>query len=166
MARPAKTTTLPPIAVFDLDGTLSDTRHRLHHVASTPRDWNAFFREARHDPPLTAGIDLAREWSTRCELGYVTGRPERCRRDTERWLAEQGLPVGELWMRRERDFRPARVAKVELLRSLARERTIEIVVDDDVQVCDAYREAGFEVLRADWMETAPLLRQVQERGRT
>lgn len=157
-----------PVAVFDLDGTLADTRHRLHFVESAPKDWTAFFRAADQDPPLQAGIALALEWAERCDLAYVTGRPERCRRATERWLADQGLPRGTtLAMRAPRDFRPARVAKLELLRALSREREVAVVVDDDGQVCDAYRAAGFEVVVADWMPPAQALHRAQEdTGRT
>ncbi len=155
------------LAVFDLDGTLSDTRHRLHHVSATPRDWDAFFRAAGEDPPLPAGVSLALDWAERCDLGYVTGRPERCRRDTEDWLAAQGLPSGDLWMRDDTDRRPARVTKPRLLQRVARHRTVAVVVDDDVQVCDAYRRAGFTVVHADWMPPSETLEQAQEdKGRT
>jgi phosphoglycolate phosphatase-like HAD superfamily hydrolase len=156
-----------PVAVFDLDGTLADTRHRLHLVESAPKDWAAFFRAADQDPPLAEGVALALEWAERCDLAYVTGRPERCRRATWGWLADQGLPRGTLWMRAARDFRPARTAKPELLRELAREREVAVVVDDDAEVCDAYRRAGFEVVHADWMPPAPTLHHAQEDdGRT
>ncbi|MEV6110349.1 hypothetical protein AB0M28_37455 [Streptomyces sp. NPDC051940] len=157
-----------PLAVFDLDGTLADTRHRLHYVEGTPRDWKAFFRAAKDDPPLAEGIALALDWAERCELAYVTGRPEYCRRSTVRWLAAQGLPAGgRLSMRGARDFRPARVAKPALLRELAAEREIAVVVDDDLQVCEAYENAGFAVVRADWMPPAAALDRAQEEeGRT
>lgn len=156
-----------PLAVFDLDGTLSDTRHRLHHITGRPRDWDAFFRAAVDDPPLPTGVALALEWAERAELGYVTGRPERCRRDTEGWLAAHGLPGGELWMRDDTDRRPARVTKPRLLQRVARRRTVAVVVDDDELVCDAYRRAGFRVIRADWMPAAPALERAQEdQGRT
>jgi phosphoglycolate phosphatase-like HAD superfamily hydrolase len=148
-----------PLAVFDLDGTLSDTRHRLHHLERRPKDWDAFFDEAGDDPPLPTGIALALQSAQDCDLAYVTGRPERCRPATLAWLAAQGLPDGELHMRRVRDRRPARVAKVGVMRTLARTRVIA--------VCEAYTREGWPVLRADWQETAPLLEQAQEtEGRT
>ncbi|MFR9676507.1 hypothetical protein [Streptomyces sp. TR06-5] len=160
-------TSARPLAVFDLDGTLSDVRHRLHHLASVPKNWDAFFRSAVDDLPLHAGIALAKEWAERADLGYVTGRPERCRRDTEDWLAAQGLPAGELWMRDDTDRRPARVTKPRLLGRVARDRTVAVVVDDDPFVCDAYRRAGFSVVRADWMPPSEDLEQAQEdSGRT
>jgi hypothetical protein len=42
-----------------------------------------------------------------------------------------------------------------------------VVVDDDPQVCDALEQAGWPVLRADWMGQPEALEQAQEdAGRT
>jgi phosphoglycolate phosphatase-like HAD superfamily hydrolase len=157
-----------PLLVLDIDGVLADVRHRLRHVQAAPKDWDAFFAAARDDPPLTEGVRLAREGAVDCEVVYVTGRPERCRADTLAWLDEHGLPAGRLAMRADGDRRPARVAKLGLLRRLARERPVAAVVDDDPQVCAAYAAAGFPVLRAQWMAPQPVaLQQAQEQdGRT
>jgi hypothetical protein len=100
-----------PLAVFDVDGVLADVRHRLHHVAGRPKDWDAFFAAALDDPPLQQGVALARASAEDCDVVYVTGRPERCRADTLTWFRRHGLPEGELRMRDDRDRRPARVAK-------------------------------------------------------
>ncbi|MFH0241061.1 hypothetical protein ACGRHY_01145 [Streptomyces sp. HK10] len=155
------------LAVFDLDGTLADVRHRLHFLDGR-RDWEAFFAAAPGDPPLAESVELALTAAGEHEIAYVTGRPEeRCRRDTLRWLARHGLPDGPLLMRAGRDRRPARVTKPELLRGLARERTVAVVVDDDHQVCDAYEADGFTVVRAGWMTAEPALEKAQEdEGRT
>ena len=123
-----------PLAVFDVDGVLADVRHRLHHLESRPKDWDGFFRDARRDPPLEQGVALCQESAKDCEVVYVTGRPERCRRDTLDWFRAQGLPEGELSMRNERDRRPARMAKLDLLRRISTGRTVAVVVDDDLQV--------------------------------
>ncbi|MFP5218607.1 MAG: hypothetical protein ACLGIG_02560 [Actinomycetes bacterium] len=156
-----------PLAVFDIDGVLADVRHRVHHVERRPKDWDAFFAAAVDDPPLQQGLALARASAQDCEVVYVTGRPERCRRDTLEWFRRHGLPEGRLVMRDSGDRRPARFAKPQLLRRLARGRVVAVVVDDDEQVCDAYEAAGFRVMRATWM-TAPdaLLRAQEVEGRT
>jgi thiamine monophosphate synthase len=110
---------------------------------------------------------LRRRAPRECEVVYVTGRPERCREATLAWFTRHGLPEGRLRMRRDGDRRPARLSKPQLLRSLARGRTVAVVVDDDAQVCAAYREAGWRVLQADWMTAGPALEQAQEQdGRT
>ncbi len=156
-----------PLAVFDIDGVLADVRHRLHHVEGRPKDWDAFFDAAADDPPLAHGVALAQQSAKDCDVVYVTGRPERCRADTLAWFRRHGLPEGRLSMRRDNDRRPARLAKPQLLRALARDRVVAVVVDDDAQVCEAYRKAGWRVLEADWMGAEPALEQAQEQdGRT
>ncbi|WP_405719621.1 hypothetical protein [Streptomyces sp. NBC_00046] len=156
-----------PLAVFDLDGTLADCGHRQHYLEGRRRDWNGFFSAAVDDPPLAEGVRLALESAENCEVRYLTGRPERCRRDTVAWLAEQGLPEGRVYMRRDGDRRPARHTKLEILKRLGREREIRMLVDDDELVCDAAEEAGFTVVRASWAKASAALRDAQEReGRT
>jgi hypothetical protein len=60
--------------------------------------------------------------------------------------------------------------KLARLRTLAQERPVAVLVDDDVKVCDAAEKAGYTVMRADWgldAETQPTLFEAQEKeGRT
>ncbi|NBM15488.1 hypothetical protein [Streptomyces sp. GC420] len=159
--------TLRPLAVFDLDGTLADTAHRQHLLERHPRDWNGFFAAARYDTPLEQGVRLLLESARDCEITYLTGRPERCRKDTAVWLERYGLPPGRIWMRRNDDRRPARHTKMDVLRRLAARREVRVLVDDDELVCEAAERAGFRVVRAGWGRTSPALNAAQEReGRT
>ncbi|MFF2410757.1 hypothetical protein [Streptomyces sp. NPDC058092] len=156
-----------PLAVFDVDGTLADSGHRQHFLEGRRRDWDGFFSAAVDDPPLLEGVRLVLSSAVECEVRYLTGRPERCRRDTVAWLVEQGLPEGRLHMRRNDDRRPARHTKLEVLERLGREREVRMLVDDDELVCDAAELAGFAVFRARWAQTSPALRDAQGReGRT
>ncbi|MWA15323.1 phosphatase domain-containing protein [Streptomyces sp. BA2] len=156
-----------PLAVFDLDNTLADTAHRQCFLERKPRDWAAFFAAAPDDPPLERGVALALESAGECEVVYLTGRPERCRKDTVAWLAAQGLPDGRIWMRRNDDRRPARRTKLEILRKISRSREVRMLVDDDELVCDEAERAGFKVVRARWVSTSTALKDAQEReGRT
>ncbi|WP_210569651.1 hypothetical protein [Streptomyces sp. GESEQ-4] len=156
-----------PLAVFDLDNTLADTAHRQRFLERKPRDWDAFFAAAPQDPPIAEGVALLLERAEECEVVYLTGRPERCRRDTLDWLAAQGLPEGRVFMRSNADFRPARRTKLEILRRLARDREIRVLVDDDELVCEDAERAGFTVVRARWTVPSAALKVAQEReGRT
>ncbi|WP_369174293.1 hypothetical protein AB5J49_42895 [Streptomyces sp. R28] len=156
-----------PLAVFDLDNTLADTGHRQHFLERTPRDWDAFFAAAPKDPPLAQGVALVLESAKECEVRYLTGRPERCRRDTLDWLAAHGLPEGRVYMRRNDDRRPARRTKLEILPRLAGTREIRVLVDDDELVCEDAERAGFTVVRARWTAPSAALKVAQEReGRT
>ncbi|MFJ3921670.1 hypothetical protein [Streptomyces sp. NPDC090022] len=157
----------PPLAVFDIDNTLADTAHRQHFLERRPRDWNGFFGAAPADPPLARGTALALESAGECEVVYLTGRPERCRADTLEWLTRHGLPEGRVWMRGDRDRRPARTTKLEVLRRLARGREVRMLVDDDELVVRAARAEGFTAVLADWAAEAPELTAAQEQeGRT
>ncbi|MEU9450060.1 HAD family acid phosphatase [Streptomyces sp. NPDC048277] len=156
-----------PVAVFDIDNTLADTAHRQRFLESRPRDWDAFFAAAPQDPPIAQGVALAAATAEECEIVYLTGRPERCRRDTLDWLAAHGLPEGRVHMRRNADRRPARHTKLEILRRLAERREVRVLVDDDELVCDAAERAGFTVVRARWAQHSAALEQAQEgEGRT
>ncbi|MFJ2645450.1 hypothetical protein ACIO1C_01725 [Streptomyces sp. NPDC087420] len=156
-----------PVAVFDLDGTLAETGHRQHFLERAPKDWNGFFGAAGRDTPLAEGVRRAVAAAEECDLLYLTGRPERCRRDTLAWLAAHGLPEGPVRMRRDADRRPARTTKLEVLREVSRQREVRVLVDDDELVCAAAERAGFRVVRADWASTSQALKDGQEReGRT
>lgn len=167
----------PGLVVFDLDGVLADTRHRLHLVAGRPKDWDGFFAAATTDPPLAEGVAAVRDaLRSGHDVAYLTGRPARCRADTEHWLREQGLPDSPIHMRRDGDHRPARLTKLELLRRLATTHDIVELVDDDAAVVQAVRAAGFAVRHATWMDdlgdaatagARDLLTELQEdQGRT
>lgn len=160
----------PPYAVLDIDATLSDVRHRLHYLRRRPKRWEAFFAGAGADQPLPEGLGVAETLAEDHEIVYLTGRPERIRRVTERWLDWYGLPPGRLLMRRDDDRSPSAVMKLRRLRRLAAERTVAVLVDDDIAVCTAAEQAGFTVLRADWALdecTEPTLFDAQEsEGRT
>lgn len=142
------------VAILDLDGVLADTRHRMHFIAKR-KNWDAFFAAAVDDPLHPEGLAAAR---TAVEAGlaviYLSGRPERCRRDTERWLREHDAPEGKLLLRPSGDHRSADRLKVALLRNLARRYDLRLLVDDDLRVVEAVRAARpplvDAVLHADW----------------
>jgi phosphoglycolate phosphatase-like HAD superfamily hydrolase len=156
-----------PLAVFDIDGVLADVRHRLHHIAKRPKDWDAFFSAAAEDPLLLEGYDLATKLSATHDPLYLTGRPERNRTLTGAWLVRHGLPRGRLLMRLDRDHRPARTFKCETLRKVRAQRDIGIVIDDDPDVIDALRLEQLPVQLATWLPHSSALSVAQEReGRT
>lgn len=157
MPEPARMT-----AVVDIDGVLADVRHRLHHLRAPIRDWDAFFAAAPDDPLLPEGHETATRLAEVYDIVYLSGRPERCRADTAGWLERHRLPPGELLLRPMGDRRPARLVKVESLRRLARQQPVVVLVDDDPQVLESARDAGFDVLPARWMPEDETLREAQE----
>jgi beta-phosphoglucomutase-like phosphatase (HAD superfamily) len=160
-----------PLAVVDIDGVVADVRHRLHHLRGRRRDWDAFFAAAADDPPHPEGLAVVRELADRHDVVFLTGRPERLRRDTQRWLDAHGLGGHPLHLRPEGDRRPASALKVEAVRRLAEGRRVAVCVDDSAPVLAALRAAGFAVFPADWEardaeEAAALHEAQQDEGRS
>jgi phosphoglycolate phosphatase-like HAD superfamily hydrolase len=156
-----------PLAVVDIDGVVADVRHRLHFVDGSPRRWDAFFAAAKDDPPLAEGVRRVHGLLADHDVVYLTGRPERIRRATEKWLAEQGIGGLRVIMRRDSDRRPARQLKKSELAKLARSATVALMLDDDPAVCAELRAAGYPVEQATWMTRPAALDEAQERaGRT
>jgi hypothetical protein len=156
-----------PVAVIDVDGVVADVRHRVSHLDSRPRDWEAFFAAAGDDPPLAAGVARVTALAVDHDIVWLTGRPEHLRATTLAWFARHDLPSGRLIMRRGNDRRPAKVVKRAELRRLAAGRTVDIVIDDDPAVVAALHADGWPVELAEWVPYAPELGQAQEgSGRT
>ncbi len=150
-------------AVFDIDGVLADVSHRLHHLTGRRKHWGRFFAAAEADTLLDRGRHLLMDAAQAHAIVYLSGRPERLRRVTQRWLDRHDLPTGALLLRPNGDHRPARLLKLELMGSVAAHGSVAFVVDDDVEVCRALRSAGFTVHQATWAPDAAPMRDAQER---
>jgi phosphoglycolate phosphatase-like HAD superfamily hydrolase len=166
-ALPATSSDPRPLAVFDIDGVLADVRHRLHHLEARPQRWERFFHAAGRDPLLEEGARRLRDALRDHDVLYLTGRPERTRGLTERWLARHDLPTGPLLMRADDDVRPARYLKRSVLRRLSRTREVVSVLDDDPAVVSVLAADGWPVELATWLPHSSTLRSAQEdKGRT
>ena len=149
------------IIICDLDGTLCDITHRLHHVEQSPKNWDAFFAGVLGDGLNYAVLevlqltqltdDLQHTWN---DLVLVSGRPERCRADTIQWLENNcSIDVAQsnekpeegyarLYMRKDGDFRPDHEVKQEILDSSIDKDRVLFVLDDRQQVVDMWRRNG------------------------
>src|ERR1700742_4444527 len=99
--------------IFDLDGTLADCGHRLHHIKSTPKNYRAFFAACKEDGPIPHMVELALHLQKIEKLVFVSGRSDEVREETSAWLKGHNL-TGPLYMKRSSDNRPDYIAKSEL----------------------------------------------------
>ena len=130
--------------IFDIDGTLADCSHRLHHIQKQPKDWTSFFADCHADAPISHIIDLARSLriASAKQIVFVSGRSDECREQTERWLGDNGL-TGPLYMRKAGDHRDDDTIKIELLAELRADGFDPIMAfDDRDRVVKAWRAAG------------------------
>jgi FMN phosphatase YigB (HAD superfamily) len=133
------------LALFDLDGTLADDRHRQHLAMAD--DWTNYFAyEAMVlDEIWAQGRDLFEQAvAAGTEIGYLTGRREDTRPGTEAWLAANGFPFQQgtsvrmkpkLMPGQDREQLRTAVFKAELIQKLAEEGWAVTLYDDDPEVC-------------------------------
>lgn len=76
----------PPIYIFDLDGTLANCQHRLHHIQKTPKDWDAFYRDCINDTPMHGVVSIMNRLALHSDIRVWTGRSDMVRAETEEWL--------------------------------------------------------------------------------
>jgi predicted kinase len=135
--------------IFDIDGTLADLSHRLHHVTNGKKDWDAFFDGIGDDLLVGPVADLAHivgAWGHKVIL--CSGRPEKCRDGTEGWLARHSVNFDRLYMRPDDDTRPDFVVKKQLLDGIKADGFDPwLVIDDRQSVVDMWRENGLTCLQ-------------------
>lgn len=131
--------------VFDVDGTIANCDHRVHHIRGPgKKDWDSFYAGQLQDPPIPHMVHLAVQLSEVTPVLIVTGRPMDYRRVTTEWLRTH---LGDCWdglyMRDHGDFRDDSIVKVELMNRV-RADGYEVVVafEDRTRVVEAYRAAG------------------------
>jgi phosphoglycolate phosphatase-like HAD superfamily hydrolase len=156
-----------PLAFVDIDGVVADVRHRLHHIEHGRRNWNAFFAAVGDDPAHPEGLAVVHTLAVEHRVVFLTGRPERLRDVTARWLDANGIGGWTLVMRRANDRRPAAQMKLAQIAQLGVDGTVAMIVDDDDRVLAAAQAAGYPTFAAKWEQRSPTesiaLAQAQER---
>ena len=134
--------------ICDIDGTLADLTHRIHHVRNGSHNWDAFFAEASGDSVIQPVADLVRDIFDKYRIILVSGRPEKTRADTIAWLGNAGIPYLELLMRPDGDYRQDFIVKSQILDTLLAEgHEIAFVIDDRPTVVAMWRERGLTCLQ-------------------
>lgn len=151
----------------DIDGTVADLTHRRVYVRSKPKNWPAFERAIPNDTPIQWVIDAVnRLYDAGWTVVMMSGRSEKSRQVTQRWLELNGVYYHALYMRREfeydangdvkltrkgkplGDFRRDDIVKRELL-DVARGDGFDpdVVFDDRDQVVTMWRANGVPVVQ-------------------
>jgi hypothetical protein len=153
------------IIVVDLDDTLAASWRREHLIEDS---WEAFHADLINDEPIfdmvrilqavsretimeETGIGMLPSDDTVSIVG-LTARPERYRQATIQWLARHEVPMDDVIMRPEKDFRPSPILKVALLAErFGGEDKIKdhvaLIIDDREDVIQAFVGLGVTCLR-------------------
>lgn len=141
------------VAIFDLDGCISDDRHR--RKLSDESSFTAYHSLATKDK--AAHVALARRWAEVADkVVFLTGRPERFRQDTMEWIdRELALPHRYgLYMRPEDNHQSQVNVKGELFAQMMAELKSPDVMaafDDREDIIAKYRSIGIvaHILRVE-----------------
>lgn len=138
--------------IFDIDGTISDTAHRVHHAQM--KDWDTFQSLAHEDPVIVKMADLMRMLSLSANVILLTGRNEKYRHVTKQWLADASLDYAyeELLMRPDGDFRHDAEMKLAMLEERFGGKdgvlaNVWFAIDDRDTVVEAFRNYGILTLQ-------------------
>ena len=140
------------VVICDIDGTISDTTHRLHYVnvpEGQKKDWKGFFSEIENDPVRTDVMNMLIEYYNEGKtIIFMSGRPEQYREATLRWLAKYSMTFAyTVIMRRDGDKRPDTETKKELFEQHFPDKwVIHVVLDDRPSIVRLWRDMELNVI--------------------
>jgi len=135
------------IVIFDIDGTLADVSARQHHLMKKPKDWDSFFRGIPQDKAIHSMVRLCNIlYASGIKILLCTGRREKDRAETVKWLAQQGVNYHELILRHDGDRRSDVIVKREMLAGIDRSKIL-FVVEDRSGVVEMWRSEGLVCLQ-------------------
>ena len=135
--------------VVDIDGTIANGEHRVHHLLQEPKDWDSYFSKCDGDKPIRGIVDIVKTMGVMgfCVV-YCTGRRDSEREKTKEWLNKHDLPCSTLLMRKTGDCRHDTAIKPELLASVAiTPKNTAFILEDRNSVVKKWRELGFTCLQ-------------------
>ena len=139
------------VVLIDIDGTLSDPRHRLGTIRGPGRkNWDRFFAACDRDPPVEAVVRWTRALAEDRTVVLVSGRPiDKAGAKTLEWLRRFRVPFHKIYMRQGGDRRPDTEVKQEILDNILRtlpKECIAFAIDDRVSVVEqVWRRNGIRV---------------------
>ena len=149
------------IYIFDIDGTLANIEHRLHHLSNTenPERWKTFYSDCLGDSPIQSVISVMEALRKDHQILLFTARTEAVRELTVNWLhmhttfgfAELMPHTGTLTMRENGDYTPDHILKRMWLKSMLevdRNRILG-VFDDRQSVVDMWRSNGLKCFQVE-----------------
>lgn len=143
--------------ICDLDGTMCNIEHRLHHVKHEIKKhnrWDLFNKEIVNDTVNEWCRELVMRFYSASGNGYrgkeivlCSGRVDSSRKDTEEWLHKNGILYEHLFMRHRNDFRQDYIIKEVILDfEILTRYNVLFAIDDRKQVVDLWRRRGIVCL--------------------
>jgi phosphoglycolate phosphatase-like HAD superfamily hydrolase len=140
--------------IFDLDGTLAlvDKRRGIAKKPNGKINFDIFYdpQYIELDEPNSFVIELAKMYKRDgYEIVIVSGRSDRTKEATERWLEKYGILYDRMIMRKRKNFTPDNELKERWLEKYLDRDDIRVVVDDRQRVVDMWRRNGLNVFQVE-----------------
>jgi hypothetical protein len=143
-----------PWILCDIDGTIADPAHRAHLIPTGDArkmhgGWDAYTAQCEQDSLIYPVATLLTSMNATTNIAFVTGRNERFREETRQWLWKHlGIIGAPLYMRQDKDVRPAQEVKQEIYDLHFRNvRRVLFVLEDERACVDMWRSLGLLCLQ-------------------
>jgi hydroxymethylpyrimidine pyrophosphatase-like HAD family hydrolase len=138
--------------IFDMDGTLANSKWRQHHLMDGNKDWTGWNTGMIKDLPnheIIQFTHIAREKNI--AVIVCTGREDTYRKDTEDWLQLHSVSYDMLFMRKAKDYRKDQFVKKEMLDAIKfLNYNPTLSFDDRDRVVKMWREEGIRCFQVDY----------------
>ena len=124
--------------ICDIDGTLA------HMEGRSPYDGSKVSEDIL-DYPIATLLDKFKDYN----IVMLSGRNEKYRKETTKWLDDNYIKYDELYMRAEDDVRCDAIIKKELLLENIEIEDVLFVLDDRNRVVDMWRSLGLKCLQCE-----------------
>ena len=103
--------------LVDIDGTVANCEHRLHHIREKPKNFRKFMEACPDDTIIEPVRDILRDLDqfSHNRLVFCTGRSDLYRKETEDWIHAADLSSDAIYMRTQGDYRHDDIVKSELI---------------------------------------------------
>lgn len=139
---------LPPVVVFDVDGTLMDEKHRAH--LRDEKKWDEYFDLCHLDTPIPEVVALLKEYKEKgYEVWIMTGRKETCKDKTLQSFKEAGIEFDNIKMRGEDVMIPDYVLKPAWIAKYIGKERVEAIYDDSPRVLEGFIKKGLNAIHVE-----------------
>jgi hypothetical protein len=127
--------------ICDLDGTVADLWHRLHHIQWEKKDYNAFNLDCYLDSVIkeTAIVVKSLVATTWAKIIFTSGRSDIAKDMTIKRLADNGFEYDRLIMRKDWNHTPDTLLKLSRYNRHLKDLNILCVFDDRPWVVEMWR---------------------------
>ena len=131
--------------ICDIDGTIANNDHRQHFLEGK-KDWDGFFSSLSEDKPIFEIINEINNLNFKGhKITFLTGRPEKYRGETKKWLNLFFSFEYSLIMRKDNDRRNKLQIKRELFDENFSKESIQIVFENDRQLIEMWKNLNLRV---------------------